>query len=228
MTAAASAASAPVLEPPTVRAFLLGPDPEHSAEVLAESLHEHETTAGLLPPVRGLTSAVDRAVEAELAGAVDGFLELDLFALLAHGWAKHSELRAAAHRTRGSRGSEEIVPLATHTVTSAHHPSVDVLVDGAPVTTVAVDLTVVFRIRALVAVVQDARLTALHSGECGVEAKLAVRGVDVATRQGRLNLPLGRRLRSPIELLPPRAAPPPPPPPYPPGPPAPPGHLGAG
>ncbi|MBW5483210.1 hypothetical protein [Streptomyces bambusae] len=200
--------AAPALGPLTVRAFLLGPQPGESAEALADSLHEHDAATGVLPRVRGLTDAADRAVEHELANVIDGFLDLDLLSLLAHGWSKHSALRDAAHRTRRFPGSEEVVALATHSITSTHHPYVDVLVDGAPAATVDVALDVAFRIRALVAVVREARLTGVRSGECEVEATLAVRGITVATRQGRLDLPATLRLRSPIDLLPAREPPP--------------------
>ncbi|MFD7631441.1 hypothetical protein ACFV7Q_36450 [Streptomyces sp. NPDC059851] len=213
-----TAAPAPDLAPLTVRAFLLGPESEQSAESIAGSLHDHHAATGILPGRQGLTGAADRAVETELARVVNGFLDLDLFSLLAHGWAKHSDLRAAAHRTRLSPEAPELVALATHSITSTHHPSVELLVDGAPVGTVDVELAVAFHLRALVAAVENAWLTALHSGQCDIEAKLAVRRIPVAARQGRLELPVGRRLRSPIELLPPHAPPPPGRPP----------HFGAG
>ncbi|MFK0253660.1 hypothetical protein [Streptomyces sp. NPDC090445] len=213
-----AAAPAPGLAPLTVGAFLLGPQFEASAESIADTLHDHQAATGVLPGRQGLTGAADRAVESELARVVNGFLELDVFSLLGHGWAKHSELRAAAHRTRLSPDVPELVALATHSITSAHHPSVELLVDGAPVSTVEVELTVVFHVRALVAAVEGGRLTEVHSGQCDIEAKLAVRQIPVAARQGRLALPLGRRLRSPVELLPPEVPPPPARPP----------HFGAG
>jgi hypothetical protein len=201
-----------------VGAFLLGPQAVESAEAIADTLHDHHAATGILPGGQGLAGAADRAVESELARVVNGFLELDVFALLAHGWAKHSELRAAAHRTRLSPDAPELVALATHSITSAHHPIVELLVDGTPVSTVEVELTLVFHVRALVAAVESGRLTELHSGQCDMEAKLAVRQIPVAAREGRLALPLGRRLHSPIDLLPPQAPPPPARPP----------HFGAG
>ncbi|MEU9234377.1 hypothetical protein [Streptomyces subrutilus] len=195
--------TAPVATPLTVGSFLLGADRDRAAAGLAAALHDQRTGAGLLTGPRGLTDAADRAVEAQLGSLIAGFLDLDLVALVAGGWAKHTALRDAARRTRQYPGSEEVVALATHAITSAHHPAVDVLVDGAPVATVDVGLTVVFRITALVAAVRDARLIAVRAGDCAVEAKLSVRQIVVASREGRLDLPAELRLRSPVELLPP-------------------------
>ncbi|MFJ3202993.1 hypothetical protein [Streptomyces sp. NPDC086989] len=222
--------TAPVAEPLTVRDLLLGPG-ERAAEALADALQAHDAVTGLLPGVHGLTSAADRAVGRELATVVNGFLDLDLVSLVASGWTKYKALKEAARRTRGSPGSEEVVALATHTISSAHHPSVDLLVDGARAATVDVHLTVLFRISALVGVVRDGLLVAAHSGHCTVEAGLAVRDAVVASREGRLDLPAMLRLREPIDLLPlgpPMPHGPPPPPPGPPQPPLPPVRWGRG
>ncbi|WP_329192500.1 MULTISPECIES: hypothetical protein [unclassified Streptomyces] len=222
--------TAPVVEPLTVRALLLGRE-ERAPDALAETLHAHRAAAGVIPGGRGLTPAADRAVGIELATVVNGFLDLDLVTLVAAGWSRYQALTEAARRTHRHPGSEEVVALATHTITSAHHPSVDLLVDGAPTATVGVDLTVVFKITGLVAVVRDGLLVAVRSGQCAVEAKLAVRDIVVASRKGRLDLPATLRLREPVDLMPHRAAPPPPPrpPTPPPAPPPPPpvrwGHV---
>ncbi|MCB5177986.1 hypothetical protein [Streptomyces antimicrobicus] len=195
--------SAPAAAPLTVRSFLLGRDDSGTAPALRQALHDQHAGAGLLPGPRALTSAGDRAVEAELASVIGALLELDLVSLLAAGWVRHTALREAAHRTRQYPGSEEVVALATHSITSTHRPAVDVLVDGVPATTVEVGLTVVLRITGLVAVVRDAQLVAVRAGECEAEAKLAVREIPVASRQGRLDLPAELPLRSPVDLLPP-------------------------
>ncbi|TDU73944.1 hypothetical protein [Streptomyces sp. KS 21] len=217
--------TAPVVEPLTVRDLLIGPQ-DQAPEALADSLQAHGAVTGLLPGVHRLSTAADRAVGRELATVVNGFLDLDLVSLVASGWSKHKALKEAARRTRRHPGSEEVVALATHTISSAHHPSVDLLVDGAPAATVPVNLNVLFRISGLVGVVRDGLLVAVRSGQCGVEGKLAVRDVVVASREGWLDLPAALRLREPIDLLrdrppvPPTAPPPPPlgppPPPHPP------------
>ncbi|MEU9305888.1 hypothetical protein [Streptomyces sp. NPDC048269] len=217
--------TAPLVEPLTVRALLLGPQGQ-APDALADALHAHGAVTGVLPRVRGLTPAAGRAVERELATVVNGFLDLDLVSLVASGWSKYRALKEAARRTRQYPGSEEIVALATHSITSAHHPSVDLLMDGAKAATVGVSLTVLFKISGLVAVVRDGLLVAVRSGQCAVEATLAVRDIVVASREGQLDLPATLRLREPIDLLPhqppapstgppaaPTAAPGPPPPP---------------
>ncbi|MEU9699730.1 hypothetical protein [Streptomyces sp. NPDC047981] len=180
-----------------VRSFLLG-----DGEGLDGPLRAHGTAGPLLASVRGRTPAADRAVEHELATVVDDFLGLDVFDLAAAGWRGHSALQSAARRTRDLPGSEEVVALATHRVTSTHRPYVDVYVDGAKIGTLDVQLSVVFWISGLVCVVRDACLTGVRSGECAVDVSLGAQGAVIAERRGgRLDLPGGFAMRGPVPLL---------------------------
>ncbi|MET9953090.1 hypothetical protein ABZ135_16255 [Streptomyces sp. NPDC006339] len=183
--------------PTTVRSFLLG-----EGEDLDGPLRAHGTTGPLLAPVRRRTPAADRAVEHELATVVDDFLGLDALDLVAAGWRGHTALRSAARRTRDLPGSEEVVALATHRVTSSHRPTVDVYVDGARIGTLEVGLDVVFWISGFVCVVRDAHLTRVESGNCAVDASLAVQGEIITERRGKpLDLPGGFAPRGPVPLL---------------------------
>lgn len=197
MTTIAAPETAPEAAPATVRSILLDP-----GEDLAGSLRAHGTAGPLLSPVRRRTPAADRTVEHELATVVDDFLGMDVLDLVAGGWSAHSALKAAARRTRDLPGSEEVVALATHRVTSSHRPFVDVYVDGVKLGTLQVELSLVFWVSGFVCVVRDACLTGVTAGHCAVDASLAVQGSVLAERKGRpLDLPGGFALRGPVPLL---------------------------
>ncbi|GAA0593249.1 hypothetical protein [Streptomyces crystallinus] len=210
MTTAAAAT-----EPYTVRAFLFSRPDEGSADALLGPLQGSGAATALLSgTTRPLTAAADEAVEREMAAVVDSFLGLDLFDVAAGGWRKHAALTAAARRTRAAPGSEEVVALATHDITSHHRPYVDVLMDGIKLGTLDVGLDLNFRVTGLVAVVRDAQLVALSSGECVLTGILTLQQILLAKRQARLDLPGIWRLHTPLPLLhdePPPSPPPPPP-----------------
>lgn len=201
-------------EPFTVRAFLLGPECPDTADALAGPLHGGGAVRGLLHGTRPLTPAADQAVEHELAGSIDSFLSLDVFDVAAGGWRRHAALTDAAHRTRATPGSEEVVALASHEITSNHRPYIDVFLDGVKVGALDVWLDLLFRINGFVTVVRDAHIVAVRSGQCVLEARLTVQQILLAERQGRLDLPCIWHLHTPLPLL--RDQPPPPPPPVPP------------
>ncbi|OEJ21662.1 hypothetical protein AS594_39815 [Streptomyces agglomeratus] len=185
----------------TVRALLFGEEGGSATDALAGHLHERDVAETLSHGARGMAGSAGRAVEREVATVVDGFLAMDLIDLLGAGWRKHSALTAAARRTRDTPDSEELVALVSHHITSTHRPCVDLIIDGVNVGTINLAITVDFDLNGVIAIVRDARLAALRSGECTATGTLAIEENTVASRNRRLDLPGMIRLRSGIPLL---------------------------
>ena len=119
----------------------------------------------------------------QVAVVAHGLLDLDLGDLAIAGWRKQRQLAAAAERTAANPGSSEVVELATHRVSSPHHPFVELLVNDAHVATVTFDLDIEFVIKALVVTVRDGHVVSLHTGACDVAATLAAEGIQLANRR---------------------------------------------
>ena len=126
----------------------------------------------------------------QVAVVAHGLLDLDLGDLVIAGWRKQGELAAAAERTAANPGSSEVVELATHRVSSAHHPFVELLVNDVHVATVTFDLDIEFVVKALVVTVRDGHVVSLHTGACDVAATLAAEGIQLASRRAHFELPL--------------------------------------
>lgn len=179
-------------QPFTVRMFLAegsqGPD---IAAVIAESLRERDIARSALEGVRRLSDSALEAVHSEIDKVAVGFLDLELGELLVSGWRKYTELVKAADRTLAAPDSKEVVTLATHQVSSVHHPSIELLVDEVKVYTFVFELTVEFNLVGVVAVVQRGELVALRSGECTVTVTFTLEGAPVLRpRTARVDLPL--------------------------------------
>jgi hypothetical protein len=131
----------------------------------------------------------------EVSGAISGLLSVDVVEVLVGGWRKHRALHAAAQRTRANPGSTEQVELATHQITTTHHPYLELAVNGAKVATVHFGLGLTLDVEAMVATVHQARLVGLRGGRTTVTAGLSCEGLAVAQRQVVLDphvvLPLG-------------------------------------
>ncbi len=156
---------------------------------------------GNLPP------SVRATAVREAATVAAGLLQVDLIGVLVAGWREHRDIVAAARRTLAAPGSTELVSLVTHQVTVAQHPSVSVLVDGRRVATLQLDLSIVFDVMALLALISGGRLVALHSGRCDVTVTLAVQGTELLARQAHLELPGTVAVGHGIRLLPAREYP---------------------
>ena len=192
--------SASLTEPLSARIFLLG-DGADTAETLAHSLDKQGALQSTIQGLGGLSASALQAVNHEIATVADGLLNLDLGNLLISGWQKYTDLTKAAKRTLASPSSEEIVVLATHRIVSTHHPSVDLIVDEAKAHTFRFELTIVFDLNGVSAVVRRGDLMALRGGECMITATLTLEGTPLElTRKGSIDLGLVVPLREPVPL----------------------------
>jgi hypothetical protein len=204
-------------QPLTASAFLF--DDEDTDRALARTLNEHGAL-GSLDTALGLAAQTTReAAGDQVAAAADGVLALDLSDLMIAGWRKQGQLAAAAERTAANPGTSELVELATHRVSSVHHPYVELLVNDMRVTTVNFELHLEFEVKALVASVRNGHLVSLHSGDCDLSATLAAEGILLASKRRHFSLPVIVRwplllhLGGGTDPLPYGAKPPPPSPP---------------
>jgi hypothetical protein len=133
--------------------------------------------------------ALTAVAEREVAKAADGLLSMNLADLAATGCKRYKALRQAGYRTRTAPTAEEIVALATHRTESSHHPTIDVYIDGKSVVNIEVAINGAFNMAGVLAVVRQAHLVAIKSGNCTVSGNLAVHGVTAAQKQRRFDLP---------------------------------------
>jgi hypothetical protein len=183
-------------QPLTTSAFLF--DDEDTGPALARALDEHGVL-GSLDNALGLMAQTTReAAGDQVAAVANGVLALDLGDLVIAGWRKQGQLAAAAERTAATPGTSELVELATHRVSSVHHPYVELLVNDVRVTTVNFELDLQFEIKALVATVRDGHLVSLHSGDCDLSATLTAENIRLASRRQQFSLPV--LVRWPLRL----------------------------
>jgi hypothetical protein len=188
-------------EPLSARTFMLGDTADNTADVLAQSLREHGALESQIGDLGGLSASAWQAVHQEIATVLDGLLNLDLGDLLIAGWYKYTELTKAAKRTLAGPGSEEVVALATHRIVSTHRPSVDLIVNEAKAHTFEFELSVVFDITGVAAVVRRGDLVALRGGKCSVTATLKLEKSPLElSRKGSIDLGRIVPLRQPIPL----------------------------
>ncbi len=186
---------------PTALDLLFGPDAD-AAEVLAGEILSPGGDQNLGRALADLSETTRKAAVQEAAVTVAALLKVDLIDALARGWREHRDIVSAARRTLAAPGSTELVSMSAHEVTVDQRPSVSVLVDGQPVATLQLGLSIVFDVNALLLGISGGRLAAVHSGRCEITATLAVQGADLLVRHAHLELPGVMSLRQGIRLLP--------------------------
>jgi hypothetical protein len=149
-----------------------------------------------------LPSAVRATAVREASAVAANLLQVDLVGALVGGWREYRDIVAAARATLAAPGSTELVSMVTHEVTVAEHPSVSVLVDSRRVAVLQLDLSIVFDVSALLAVISGGYLVAIDSGRCDVTVTLAIQGTELMTRRAHLELPGVIKPGHAIRLLP--------------------------
>jgi hypothetical protein len=148
-----------------------------------------------------LASAGRHAAFDQIASSVYTLLDFDLMDLLSSGWQKYATLTAAARRTLADPATEEMVDLLAHRITSVQRPSVDVYVDEVKVGTLPLELEFDFLVESVVAEVRGGRLMALHHGQCLATGTLSTEEIELAHREGSLDLALTTGIGAGIPLL---------------------------
>jgi hypothetical protein len=185
--------------PLTAAAFLF--DGHDSIGELTQALEDNAVVGTFDQSLKHLSRAGRKAVDRQVATVVNGMLNLDLGDLVVNGLGKITDLIAAARRTLAAAESREIVELSTHTISCAHHPHVDVLVNDARVATLRFDLALKFVVKGLSGTVSNGRLVSLHAGACDVVGSLAAEGRQLVKREGHFQLPLLIKLGDGVPLL---------------------------
>jgi hypothetical protein len=190
----------------TVRTFLLGSGAEDDTTRIEQLLSEHDVVSRCGGDLTRLTRQGREAAEEQLASVAAGLLDLDLGDLLIYGWRTGERLVKAARQTRQIPGRREVVQLGTHRVTSAHNPTIELLIDGVEVHTFRFQLTVIFDIEVAALIIRDGLLTALKAGDSVVTCTLTLEmpggDVELLNRQRKIDLHLVINIGHGIPLLP--------------------------
>src|SRR5262245_9023379 len=102
-----------------------------------------ETNENLGRALENLQETTRETAVKEVRAATAELLDISLVGMLLEGWREYRDLTSAARRTLAAPGSSELVDLAAHRVTVAQQPQVKVLVNGHPVVTIQLTLSVV-------------------------------------------------------------------------------------
>lgn len=180
----------------TVRWFL-GLDESNLARSVDNSGILSEVAASL----GRLSRAGQAAVAGELAATVGSLLAVDLRTVLVDGWRTGARLRKAAHASIAEPNSSIVVDLARHRLSYTYQPHIDLLVDGHPVGSLAVVLSLVFDIASAQATVHAGLLTALRCGQTNLTATLTLADRQIINKTGTIDAALVIPLGDGVPLL---------------------------
>jgi hypothetical protein len=180
----------------TVRWFL-GLDESN----LARSVDNSGVLSEVVASLGRLSRAGQAAVAGELAATVGSLLAVDIRTVLVDGWRTGAQLRKAAHASIAEPNSSIVVDLARHRLSYTYQPHIDLLIDGHPVGSLAVVLSLVFDIASAQATVHAGLLTALRCGQTDLTAALTLANRQIINKTGTIDAALVIPLGDGVPLL---------------------------
>jgi hypothetical protein len=175
--------------------------------LFSEAGQDGSTELNNLVTSSGVLKLVPRAgpagplVSGPVAAALAKVLDQNLGDPILWAWRTHRDLKEAATATLAGTGPAEHVSLASHKISSVHHPEVDVTVDGQAPVTITFDLTLLFTLDALLLTVQRGLLVGLSPAGCSVTMTFGAHGINT-TRSHRYTLPELIHIQTGLRLLP--------------------------
>jgi hypothetical protein len=159
---------------------------------LFEQSMDEADVARVFDQLRGATA--ERAAE-ELNQALD----VDLFEVLAHGWARVPTVRTAVQLSALPQGPSTLVNLDRHSITSTSRVVLDTSVAQSALPPLALTLEIVASVQSATLGAREGRIELVALGEASVVARLKYNGVLVKEHSTGVS----RVAREPFEPPPP-------------------------
>ena len=104
-------------------------------------------------------------VRKRVAGEARALLNLNVVDVLVSAWKKYMEIEQYADPTKYPPSKRLSVPLVTHTLKLVHHPSLEILLKGQTIGSIASDLEFSLALEGFVLVIQGAKIVEIQTGD---------------------------------------------------------------
>jgi hypothetical protein len=128
----------------------------------------HESRAIRWPWVRSAIAAESRDL-----------LNLNVVDVLVNAWQKYMQIEQYADPKKHAPEETILVPLATHTVSSEHHPCVKILLQGREVGSIEFTLEFALTLESFVLVIKNGKVAEIRTGSGKGEASLSLRETEL-------------------------------------------------
>lgn len=128
-------------------------------------------------------------------------LDLDVGRILAGAWCKHQEIIRYRDQEKYPPGEVHLVPLVEHTVTSKQSPTIQPIINGAPLRKIKFDVVLKLRIKGAMLKIRDAKISEILVGSCTGSGSIEYAGLTLVERKtAPVNLPGSIALKEGIAI----------------------------
>ncbi len=150
-------------------------DPDAGGDALAESIRGQgaESLVALKGELKQqLPKLSFKVVEKEITAKIGEVLDVGFQELLVSGWKKYQEFQAYADPELHPPEETILVPLAEHTIQSAHQPRVDLMVKDFLLGSIGLDVQLSLALEGVVLKIQGGKILEIRAGSCQAAGSL--------------------------------------------------------
>lgn len=127
--------------------------------------------------------SVKTASMPDVASKIGELFDIQIPDILVSSWTKANEVRTVLQKSAAAPAETFWVGLGQHTVTSEHHPYVDIKIKGQTVRRIEFTLRLFFKLNSFVLKVQHGEIREIQTGSCDVQGVVEYRGITIAEKQ---------------------------------------------
>ncbi len=114
---------------------------------------------------------------------IEDLLDIDVVTIMVRAWNKYRELQKYTDSKQYPLTDTYLVSLAEHTVSSTHHPYIEVTVNENPVGRIEFEVKVTLTLKGIILTVKGGRIMAIETGSCKGKGTIAYKGIPVFERE---------------------------------------------
>jgi len=128
---------------------------------------DHAALAGLQSEIKKQMPKVSyKAVQKEMNAKIGEVLDTGIDDVLAAAWKKYKGFQEYADQELHPPGETVLVPLAAHTIQSAHSPHIDLMIRKVTLGSVHLDVELALQLEGVLLKVQDGKILDVRAGSC--------------------------------------------------------------
>lgn len=114
---------------------------------------------------------------------IKDLLDIDVAGIMVGAWSKYREVLKYADSKQYPPTDTYLVSLAEHTVSSTHHPYIDVTVNEKPVGRIEFEVKITLTLKGIILTIKGGRIMSIKTGSCKGKGTITYKGVPVFERQ---------------------------------------------
>lgn len=172
--------------------------------IVAAVVESADATAAIKSKILDGVAELDMGtIVAAVAEKVAGLLDMSLSEVMVTAWKKYELLADCLDEEKYAPGESILVTLAEHSISSEHHPSIEILANDQEIAKLTFSISLSMHLKSAVLKVQDKHVREVRLGEvsgaasfrCG-EYEIASREFDARTLPGSISLDPGIEIPS--------------------------------